>query len=60
MKPFDPHRRLCPKRTYNWLHVPTGTQGESEFEEPFLSDSQVIRLVNEWNSKQRDVWFYWI
>ena len=48
------------KRTYNWLHVPTGTRGESEFEESSLSDSQVIKLVNEWNSKQRDVWFYWI
>ena len=48
------------KRTYKWLHVPTGTTGESTFEELFLSDSQAIRLVNEWSSKQRGVWVYWI
>jgi hypothetical protein len=48
------------KRTYYWLHIPTGTKGESEFDKSFLSDSQAIRLLNEWNSKQRDVWFYWI
>jgi hypothetical protein len=46
-------------RAYNWLHLPTGSRGESQFES-FLSDSQVIRLVNELNSKQPDVWVYWI
>jgi hypothetical protein len=48
------------KRTYKWLHVPTGNTGESTFEELFLSDSQAIRMVNEWSSKQRGVWVYWI
>jgi hypothetical protein len=48
------------KKIYRSLHVPTGNTDESEFKEAFLSDSQAIRLVNEWNSKQRDVWFYWI
>lgn len=48
------------KRTYNWLHIPTGAKGESVFAELFLSDSQAVRLINKWNSKQRDVWFYWI
>ena len=47
-------------RTFNWLHLPTGTRGESQFEELFLSDSQAIRLVNEWNSKHFGVWVYWI
>jgi hypothetical protein len=47
-------------RTYNWLHIPTRPRGESKFEEPFLSDSQAIRLVNEWSSKQPGVWVYWI
>ena len=49
-----------PGRTYKWLHLPTGTIGESKFETSFLSDSHAIRLVNEWNSKQPDVWLYWI
>jgi hypothetical protein len=48
------------KRTYNWLHLTTGARGELEFEQLSLSDSQAIRLVNQWNSKHRDVWFYWI
>jgi len=48
------------KRAYNWLHLPTGARGESEFEQLPLSDSQAIRLINQWNSKHRDVWFYWI
>jgi hypothetical protein len=46
-------------RTYKWMHLPTGTRGESRFEE-FLSDSQAIRLINELNSKEPDVWLYWI
>jgi hypothetical protein len=48
------------KRTNNWLHLPTGARGESEFEQVSLSDSQAIRMVNQWNSKHRNVWFYWI
>jgi len=48
------------KRVYNWLHLTTGERGESEFEQLSLSDSQAIRLVNQWNSKHRGVWFYWI
>jgi len=47
-------------RKCNWLHVPTGTRGESQFEKSFLSDSQAIRLVNELNSKHRGVWVYWL
>lgn len=46
-------------RTYNWLHLPTGTRGESQFEES-LSDSQAIRRVNEMNAKQSGLWVYWI
>jgi hypothetical protein len=46
-------------RVYNWLHLPSGTKGESQFEE-FLSDSQAIRMVNELNAKQPGVWVYWI
>jgi hypothetical protein len=49
---------MC-NRTYKWMHLPTGTSGESPFEE-FLSDSQAIRLINELNSKEPDVWRYWI
>jgi hypothetical protein len=41
------------------MHLPTGARGESQFE-GFLSDSQAIRLVNELNSKQSDIWLYWI
>ena len=48
------------KRIYNWLHLPTGVRGESEFEQLILSDSQAIRMVNQWNLKHRNVWFYWI
>lgn len=40
-------------RTYKWLHVPIGTTGESKFAELFLSDSQAIRLVNEWSKAAR-------
>jgi len=46
-------------RTYNWLHLPTGTRGESQFAE-FLSDSQAIRRVNEMNSAKSGIWVYWI
>jgi hypothetical protein len=48
------------KRTYKWLQLATGARGESEFEELSLSDSQAIRIVNQWNSKHHNVWFYWI
>lgn len=53
-------KEITCNRTYKWLHLSTGTRGESKFEESFLSDSQAIRLVNEWNSKQPGVWVYWI
>jgi hypothetical protein len=33
------------KKTYNWLHFPTGIRGESEFEQ-MSQYSQAIRLVN--------------
>ena len=46
-------------RTYYWLHLPTGARGESQFED-LLSDSQVIRRVNELNSTQPNTWTYWI
>ena len=49
---------MC-NRTYTWLHLPTGTRGETQFAELFLSDSQAIRLVNEWNSKHPGIWVYW-
>jgi hypothetical protein len=49
---------MC-NRTYNWLHLPTGTSGKSQFEE-FLTDSQAIRRVNEMNSIETGVWVYWI
>jgi hypothetical protein len=49
-----------PARTYNWLHLPTNTTGQSRFEKSFLSDSQAIRLINEWNVKQPHVWIYWV
>jgi len=46
-------------RIYKWLHLPTGTKGESQFE-GFLSDSQAIRRVNEMNLTQSGIWVYWI
>jgi len=51
--------RIMSNRMYNWLHLPTSTKGESRFED-LLSDSQAIRRVNEMNSQQPGVWFYWI
>ena len=47
-------------RTYYWLHLPTGTRGQSPFDDPCFSDSQAIRFVNELNSKQPDLWIYWL
>jgi hypothetical protein len=47
-------------RTYNWLNTQTRSRGTSEFEEPFLSDSQAIRLVNKWNAIQPGIWVYWL
>ena len=46
-------------RTYKWLHLPTGTRGESQFQE-LLSDSQAIRRINEMNLTQSGIWVYWI
>jgi hypothetical protein len=52
--------QIMRNRTYNWLNVPTGERGTSKFEEQFLSDSQAIRLVNQWNAKEHGVWLYWL
>jgi hypothetical protein len=48
------------KRTYNWLHLPSGARRESKFAPLSLSDSQAIRIFNQWNSRPGNVWLYWI
>lgn len=48
-------------RKYHWRNVARGSPEEwPEFEEAFLSDSQAIRLVNQWNAKESGVWVYWL
>lgn len=51
---------IVSNRSYNWMNMTTGSRGKSEFEEPFLSDSQAIRLINEWNAEQTGIWVYWL
>lgn len=42
---------------YNWLHITTGTQGESEF----LGESEfaLLTFLNRCNSQNPGLWAYW-
>jgi hypothetical protein len=77
-KPYIPgfrsaHVVATGPKEYNWLHIPSGKLGTSEFNEQHAVEADTVFqlgnrmplgdayiLVNKWNAQQPTVWKFWL